>query len=68
MHHRYDSLAFCILIQDSYARITTEPHKDITRGTNGVLDLPAGIVCEVLYGQSETEEEEAEPVEENGSI
>ena len=55
-------------MQDSYARITTEPHKDITHGTNGVLDLPAGIVCEVLYGRSETEEDEAEPVEENGSI
>jgi len=68
MHHRHDSLTVPILIQDSYARITTEPHKDITRGTNGVLDLPAGVVCEVLYGQSETDEDEAEPVEENGSI
>jgi len=47
--------------EDSYARITTEPKKDKSRGTNGVLDLPAGLVCEILYGQPEQ-------VEENGSI
>ena len=47
--------------EDSYARITSEPTKDKNRGTNGVLDLPAGLVCEILYGQSE-------PVEESGSI
>jgi len=46
---------------DSYARITTEPKKDKSRGTNGVLDLPAGLVCEILYDQPEQ-------VEENGSI
>jgi len=57
-----------LLIEDSYARITTEPQKDIRRGTNGVLDLPAGVVCEILYGQPENEEEETEGVEENGSI
>ena len=38
---------------DSYARISSEPRKDKSRGTNGVLDLPAGLVCEILYGQPE---------------
>lgn len=41
---------------DSYARISSEPTKDKCRGTNGVLDLPAGLVCEILYGQSEDTE------------
>jgi hypothetical protein len=68
MHHGYPSHSFPFLIQDSYARITTEPQKDIKRGTNGVLDLPAGVVCEILYGQLENEEEETEGVEENGSV
>jgi len=48
-------------ITDSYARISTEPTKDKSRGTNGVLDLPAGLVCEILYGQPED-------VDENGSL
>lgn len=47
--------------KDSYSRITTEPTKDKSRGTNGVLDLPAGLVCEILYGQPDE-------TEENGSI
>jgi hypothetical protein len=50
-----------VIDKDSYARITTEPTKDKSRGTNGVLDLPAGLVCEILYGQSDD-------TEENGSI
>jgi hypothetical protein len=41
---------------DSYARITNEPKKDKSRGTNGVLDLPVGLVCEILYGQPEEAE------------
>ena len=46
---------------DSYARISVEPMKDKKRGTNGVLDLPAGVVCDILYGPPED-------VEENGLI
>jgi PIG-P len=46
---------------DSYARITTEPYRDRFRGTNGVLDLPARLVCETLY----LEEDEREV---NGAI
>jgi hypothetical protein len=68
MRHRYFLHKFPVLIIDSYARITTEPQKDIKRGTNGVLDLPAGVVCEILYGQPENEEEETDDVELNGSL
>ena len=46
---------------DSYARISMEPMKDKKRGTNGVLDLPAGVVCDILYGAPDD-------VEENGLI
>jgi len=48
-------------ITDSYARMSTEPQRDKHRGTNGVLDLPAGLVCEILYGQPED-------ASENGSL
>ena len=46
---------------DSYARISIEPMKDKKRGTNDVLDLPAGVVCDILFGQPDD-------VEENGLI
>jgi hypothetical protein len=41
--------------------MSTEPQRDKHRGTNGVLDLPAGLVCEILYGQPED-------ASENGSL
>jgi hypothetical protein len=37
------------------------PVKDKNTGTNGVLDLPAGVVCNILYGQPDD-------IEENGLI